>query len=183
MPVWIALFRAANVGGKNRLPMASLVSLLEEAGCSDVRTYIQSGNAVFRCDETDAQALAARIGDAVLSVRGFRPAVIVLEATDLERAVKKNPFSETEADPAKLHLFFLSDQPKTPDLDALNKAKAESERFSLDGSLLYFHAPDGVGLSKFPTKAEPALGVEATARNWRTVGKLLEMAREARVES
>jgi len=178
MPVWIALLRAVNVGGNNKLPMASLVSLLEGAGCSEVRTYIQSGNAVFRSEETDAKALAGRIGDAVLAEHGFRPGVIVLDAAELEHAVTKNPFPEAEADPTRLHLFFLSDRPKTPNLDKLNRAKAASERYSLSGNLLYFHAPDGVGRSKFPAKVEPALGVKATARNWRTVNKLLEMARE-----
>lgn len=179
MPVWIALFRAVNVGGNNKLPMASLVSLLEEAGCSDVRTYIQSGNAVFHCEETDARVLAGRIGDAVLAKHGFRPGVIVLDAAELEHAVRKNPYPEAEADPAKLHLFFLSDRPKAPDLDALNNVKVESERFALDGNLLYLHAPGGVGRSKFPAKVELALGVKATARNWRTASKLLEITREA----
>jgi uncharacterized protein (DUF1697 family) len=179
MPIWIALLRAVNVGGNNKLPMASLVSLLEDAGCRDVRTYIQSGNAVVRSEGTDAKALAGRIGDAVLAGHGFRPGVIVLDVAELEHAVTKNPFPEAEPDPAKLHLFFLSDSPREPDLDTLNNAKAESERFALDGNLLYLHAPDGVGRSKFPAKIEPALGVEATARNWRTVNELLEMAREA----
>lgn len=178
MTVWVALFRAVNIGGHNKLPMAGLARLLEDLGCRDVRTYVQSGNAVFRSDG-DAATLAGRIGAAVEQQHGFRPGVLLWGAGELERAVSGNPFPEGDADPRSLHLFFLSERPLDPDLDALDRAKAASERFMLDGRTLYFHAPDGVGRSKFPARVEAALGVEATGRNWRTVRRLLEMAREA----
>jgi len=178
MTVRVALFRAVNIGGHNKLPMAELVRLLEDLGCRNVRTYVQSGNAVFRRDG-DAATLAGRIGAAVEQRHGFRPGVLVWDAGELERAVAGNPFPEADADPRSLHLFFLSERPRDPDLDALERAKAASERFMLGGRVLYFHAPDGVGRSKIPARVEAALGVEATGRNWRTVRKLLEITRDA----
>jgi len=57
MRTYIALFRGINVGGKNRLPMKDLAATLENVGCQDVATYIQSGNAVFRSEEADASLL------------------------------------------------------------------------------------------------------------------------------
>jgi uncharacterized protein (DUF1697 family) len=159
--------------------MKELVSVLETLGCEDVRTYIQSGNAVFRHADRDPSRLAEKIRAAIGASHGFEPAVLLLSAGRLERAIDANPFPEAETDPSKLHLFFLVGAPDNPDFDALDAAKASSERYMLDGDILYLHAPAGLGRSKFAAGVERALGVAATGRNWRTVGKVLEMARGA----
>jgi uncharacterized protein (DUF1697 family) len=178
MNTWIALFRGINVGGKNILPMKELVSLLEGLGCEDVRTYIQSGNAVFRHAGSSAPDLAARIGAAVQASRGFEPTVLLVTAETLERAVRSNPFPEAEADPSKLILFFLAAVPPRPDLDAIESMRIASENFALMGEAAYLYCPEGLARSKVAARAEKALGVPATARNWRSVNKILEMARE-----
>ena len=152
-------------------------AVLEGLGCEDVGTYIQSGNAVFRHQDRDPSRLAEKIRAAIGASHGFKPAVLLLSAGRLERAIDANPFPEAETDPSKLHLFFLVRVPDNPDFDALDAAKASSERYVLDGDIVYLHAPDGVGRSKFAAGLERALGVAATGRNWRTVGKVLEMAR------
>jgi uncharacterized protein (DUF1697 family) len=107
---------------------------------------------------------------------GFEPRVLVLTRSDLERAAKGNPFPEAEDNPKGLHLFFLAERPKKPDLKSLEALKAKSERFALKRKVLYLHTPDGFGTSKLAARAERLLGVEATARNWRTVTTLLKMA-------
>ncbi len=178
MVTTIALFRGINVGGKNILPMKDLRAGLESLGCEDVRTYIQSGNAVFRNSETAAPGLAERIRTAIHSSYGFEPAVLLVTADHLEEAMRSNPFPEGEADPSKLHLFFLGATPKEPDLDAIEGLRTESERFALVGEVAYLHAPDGIARSKLAARAERLLGVPATGRNWRSVTKILEMARQ-----
>jgi uncharacterized protein (DUF1697 family) len=177
---FIALFRGINVGGKNILPMKELASILKGLECEDVRTYIQSGNAVFRHSESSGSDLAARIGAAVRERRGFEPAVLLVTAETLERAVRSNPFPEGEADPSKLVVFFLAAAPSSPDLDAIESVRIASERFALVGDMAYLYAPDGMARSKLAARAERALGVAATARNWRSVTKILEMAGEVR---
>ena len=174
MRIWIALFRGINVGGKNILPMKGLVALLEGLGCTDVRTYIQSGNAVFSSRESGRLELEERIADAVSAAHGFRPRIILLSSEQLQQAVKANPFPEAE--PRSLHLFFLGRKPASPDLEGLNAVKADSESFVLTGEVLYLHAPDGIGRSRLVQRAERLIGVDATARNWRTVMKIQEMA-------
>jgi uncharacterized protein (DUF1697 family) len=173
---WIALFRAINVGGNQILPMKDLVVLFERGGFESVRTYIQSGNVVFRSQKGPSTSLAKRIGDLVLKSRGFQPKVIVLSVAELEKAAAQNPFSKAEADPKTLHLFFLSKVPPAPDLKSMGQLKTDEEAFALKGKLFYLHAPHGVGTSKLAARAERCIGVDATARNWRTVSKLLEMA-------
>ena len=144
MDTYIALFRGINVGGKNLLPMNELVVLLEDIGARNIKTYIQSGNAI----------------------------------DEIEQAMEENPFPEAETDPSSLHLGFLAFTPKSPDLKKLDGLKKESERFHLTERVFYLHAPEGVGKSKLAASTEKLLGVPMTDRNWRTVCKIREMAKE-----
>ena len=108
MTTWIALLRGINVGGRNILPMKELTRELEKIGCSNVQTYIQSGNVVFQSSVTRADSLAKRISQAILKSHGFRPGVMVLSAKEVEDAASSNPFPNAEVDPKSLHLFFLA---------------------------------------------------------------------------
>lgn len=173
---YVALLRGINVGGKGTLPMKELVAILESLGCRNVRTYIQSGNAVFQHTATDSEKLAGKLTKAIEKARGFAPQVVMLEAKELAKVVKVNPFPEAEAEPKSLHVWFLAAKPAKADIEALTILKAKTERFELRGSLFYLHAPDGIGRSKLATKIERHLGVSSTARNWRTVSALAEIA-------
>ena len=175
---YIALFRGINVGGNRQLPMSEVRGLLEKHGCVDVRTYVQSGNAIFRSAVANPADLATRVTAAVAKTRGFEPRVLVLTRGELERAAAGNPFPQADGNPTSLHLFFLTERPKKPDLQSLESLKAPTENFALKDRTFYLHTPDGFGKSKLATRAERLLGVEATARNWRTVTTLIEMARQ-----
>ena len=177
MNTWIALFRGINVGGNKLLPMKQLAALLEKARCRDVKTYIQSGNVAFRSPMTDAARMATRIQNAVSAARGFEPRVLVLDRTELQRAMEANPFRDAIADPKSLHLFFLAELPKNPDIESLNGIKAKSESFALKGRIFYLHTPERFGTSKLAERAERYLGVDATARNWRTVSAVFDLAK------
>jgi uncharacterized protein (DUF1697 family) len=177
MKTYVAFFRGINVGGKNLLPMKDLIKRLESISLQNVRTYIQSGNAVFETDETRASTLSSRISSTIMASHGFEPRVLLLELEDVEKSVRANPFAEAERDPKSLHFFFLATTPGNPDIHALEAAKIDSERFILTDNVFYLHAPDGIGRSKLAANAETLLGVPATARNWRTVSNVLEMAK------
>lgn len=175
MTTLIALLRGINVGGNNKLPMKELSALLDGMGLRDVQTYIQSGNVVFRCELKNKATLAAKISSAIEAQHGFAPHILLLEAAELEKAMAGNPYREAESEPKSLHLFFLDEVPRQPDLRALEALKAGNERYTLAGKVFYLHAPDGVGNSKLAARAEKLLGVTASARNWNTVSKLAEM--------
>jgi uncharacterized protein (DUF1697 family) len=178
MKTYIALFRGINVGGRNKLPMKDLVAALEDLGCQDVATYIQSGNSVFRSEEQDASLLSEGITATIGERYGFEPRVLVLGSDEMVRAMRSNPFPEAEAEPKTLHLYFLAAPPERPDLDSLEGIKGDRERFVLGDGVFYLHAPDGLGRSKLAANVERLLGVPATARNWRTVRKVMEMAQQ-----
>lgn len=157
--------------------MKELVILLEDLGCQNVKTYIQSGNAVLQSSET-ASSLSSRVRLEIKRRRGFEPHVLLLELKDLKRAIAANPFPEAESDPKGLHFGFLDSAPSKPDLDKLAALAAKSERCQLVEKVFYLHAPDGVGRSKLAASSERLLGVAMTDRNWRTVSKLRDMAEE-----
>ena len=172
----IALLRGINVSGRNKLPMRDLTSLLDGLGLRDVKTYIQSGNVVFRGDVADSQTLAEQIGAAINKNHGFTPQVLLVKADDFQQAIAANPFPEGEAEPKTLHLYFLASVPTDPDLEKLESARRDSEQFQLEDAVFYLYAPEGIGRSKLAERVERALGVPATARNWRSVCRIWELA-------
>lgn len=173
--LWVALFRGINVGGRNSLPMKVLVGLLNDLGAESVRTYIQSGNVVFNHSDTDRAALAARIAEAVADSQGFKPEVMLLTTNELKAAIDANPYPQAEAEPKSLHLYFLAQPATAAKLDELDALAKDNEAFTLTEGVFYLHAPDGIGRSKLAERVERKLGVATTARNWRTVVKLLEL--------
>ena len=175
MDTYIALFRGINVGGNNILPMLELLSVLEELGLSKIRTYIQSGNVVFQSEKINSVELSQKICAAIAKRRGFVVQVLLLDVDELKNAIASNPFAEIEAEPNALHCFFLSSVSENPDLKALERVKKNNEQFRLIDKVFYLYAPEGIGRSKLATKVEKTLGVAVTARNWRTVSKIMEM--------
>ena len=176
MRTWIALLRGINVGGKNTLPMSELLDVLRSLNLKNVRTYIQSGNAIFQSPREISSKLGAKIATQIAERHGFTPGVLILGAEDWQMVVDANLFPEAESDPKTLHCFFPGTTPIAPDLALMDSVKAPTERFQLTDRVFYLHAPDGIGRSRLAAKVEKHLGVTVTARNWRTVQKLLEMA-------
>ena len=176
MTTYIALLRGINVGGKNSLPMKELVAVLEKLGAANVKTYIQSGNAVFESDTQNASTLCRKISAEVKQLRSFEPHVLLLKSQELEKAIENNPFPEAEGAPNTLHVGFLDSASQHPDLKKLESLKSASEEFRLEHKVFYLHTPDGLGRSKLAGSVEKVLGIPMTFRNWRTVCKLREMA-------
>jgi uncharacterized protein (DUF1697 family) len=156
--------------------MKDLIGILEGAGCERVKTYIQSGNAVFRTKRNRTKRIAEEISSKILESHGFKSKVLLLGISELEEAIANNPF-KTE-DGKALHFFFLESTPIKPDLDGLANIKSNSEEFNLNRNILYLYAPNGVGRSKLAAKVEQVLGVPVTARNWNTISRLIEMVKK-----
>ena len=175
MQTWIALLRGINVGGSNPIPMAALTTTFESAGCSSVRTYIQSGNVVFASAAKSKQNLRKLLGNAIEDQFGFRPSTLLLSESDFRTAVANNPFLDAVAEPKTLHFFFLDSPPNSPDMVGIDKLALPSERFKLIDAVFYLHTPDGFGRSKLAAGAERKLGEPATARNFTTIQHLAKM--------
>jgi uncharacterized protein (DUF1697 family) len=171
---YVALLRGINVGGNNILPMEQLRELLAKLGCEDVATYIQSGNAVFR-HKGNAAELPDLIATAVDSCFGFRPSVMVLTAGEFDAVATANPFAAEVTEPKFLHVWFKRESVKSANTARMGEIASSDEKFLSTDSAVYLYAPKGIGRSKLAGGMEKCLGVQATARNWRTVNKIGEM--------
>lgn len=176
MAQWIVFLRGINVGGNSSMPMAQLRTALIEEGFEGVRTYIQSGNVLLTSAERNAIQLQQHIGEVIQRHFGFRPQIMAMTTEQLEAVARANPFPTAEPEPKSLHVYFLAEPATAANLSALDTLKSENESYALTERALYLHAPDGIGRSKLAERIERHVGVAATARNWRTVQTMLDMA-------
>jgi len=177
MTVVISMLRGVNVGGHNKIKMDALRDLYESLGLRDAKTYVQSGNVVFRTEAKDLAVLAKRIEDAIESKFGFRPGVILRTTSDLRDAIGRNPFAKRRGiDASKLLATFLAAALGLEARDEILKIKSGQEEVRIDGRELYVYFPDGMGRSKVWPAIEKVLKKSGTGRNWNTVTKLLEIA-------
>jgi uncharacterized protein (DUF1697 family) len=175
----VALLRGVNVGGNNMVPMARLRELLAELGYEGVRTYLQSGNAVFTATGTAPQRAAQEIESQLAQQLGLGVRVLVRTAAELTRVLDANPLPEAVSEPARLLVNFLSAPPDPELLRGLDPATFEPDRFEVGEREIYVWCPEGVRATKLSYAFwEKRLGLTATARNWNTVTNLLELAEQ-----
>jgi uncharacterized protein (DUF1697 family) len=179
--VYVALMRGINVGGKNAVPMNELARIFEAARCTEVATYIQSGNVVFRAKGDCADRVPHAVAKILLDRRGLRVPVVLRTAEELHAVVNANPFVAAGADAGILHVVFLAQAPSAECVASLDQGRSPPDEFRVLGSEIYLSCPNGVGKSKLTNAYFDAkLATTSTMRNWRTVLKLAEMARLAR---
>ena len=170
------LLRGINIGPRNRIAMADLREALADAGFDDVRTYLQSGNVVLSSD-APPERLARECEQLIAERFSLDIPVVVRTRDELAKVVKHNPLGKVATNPKRYQVSFLSAKPSREVVDRLEAAAAAGERFAVAGREIYAWHPDSVARSRlWALLAGQGLGVTATARNWTTVGKLLEMA-------
>jgi uncharacterized protein (DUF1697 family) len=176
MTTHIALLRGVNVGN-NMLKMEHLRAMLAGLGFADVRTYLQSGNALFSAKGAPAD-LAAKIERKVSEATRLPVSVIVRTRAELQRVIAGNPFAkEAGTAPKTVHVAFLAGEASKAGIAAISRLSAGPDRWHAAASEIYLCCPDGYARTKLNNTAlERALGVRATTRNWNTVMALHAMA-------
>jgi len=180
MPTYISMLRGINVGGHNKVPMDQLRAMFEQLGFKQVRTYIQSGNVVFQGQKAVPSDLSTQIEKEIVAEFGFPASVITRTPDELGKAIAANPFpKESKAEPAKVHIAFLSLLPQAEAVKKLEALATKSERLHCCDKEIYLYYRDGMGRAKLTGNVlERVLSVPATARNWNTVNQLYRMAVE-----
>ncbi len=178
MPVVISMLRGVNVGGHNKIKMDALRALCESLKLRDPRTYVQSGNVVFRTEERDLGRLAKRLQNEIERSFGFRPDVIFRTTTELRQAIARSPFATRRGiEPSKLLVIFLANDPGQEARDQVLRIKTDPEELRIDGREIYIYYPNGMARPKLSWAViEKILKTRGTGRNWNSVTKLLEMA-------
>ena len=176
MTTHIALVRGVNVGN-NMLKMELLRAILADLGLTDVRTYLQSGNALFEAEGAPAD-LAVKIERKVSEATRLPVSVIVRTPAELQRVIAANPFAkEAGVAPKTVHVTFLAGETSKAGIAAIAKLEPGADRWHAAASEIYLCCPDGYARTKLNNTAlERALGVRATTRNWNTVMALHAMA-------
>lgn len=178
MGTYIALLRGINVGGKNKILMAELRDLLLNIGLKDVQTYIQSGNIIFNSEEENASKLELRIGGAIKEHFGLSVPVIVKTKDALKTVFSSCPFSEEKKQ--KSYFSLLYTPPKAELVNEVLSITFENEDIKISPNCVYFYSSIGYGKTKYNNNFfERKLRVIATARNYKTMVKLLELSENA----
>ena len=174
---YVALLRGINVGGRNKLPMRDLVAIFVDAGCTDVATYIQSGNVVFCAGAKLAAQIPGIISDSIAERLDLRVPVVIRSAAEFKQVIACNPYLQLELDFTKLHVVFLADRPTSAACDTLDPNRSPGDAYRIRGGEIYLHLPNGAAKTKLSNAYfDSKLGTVSTGRNWRTVLKLHELA-------
>ncbi len=176
MPKYVALLRGINVGGNNMIKMETLRATFEALGFENVKSYINSGNVIFETAKTDDGKLAKKVHDAIQKDFGLDISVMVRLMAVIEEIIAKNPFAGQFESHKDMHLFFLNQELNAEQQAQLFAQANDNEMFAVIDRhilcLLRIHILDSSVGKGFIDKK---LNVAATARNWRTVKKLMEM--------
>jgi uncharacterized protein (DUF1697 family) len=180
MPILISMLRGVNLGSHNRIKMEELRALYESMKLEDPRSYVQSGNVIFRTKEKNSPPLAKKIQAGIEKKFGCCPEVILRTAEELRSVIAANPFPEqAKSEPGKVLVTFLAGEPPRDAEANLEKFKGLPEELHLKGRELYIYFPNGAGRSKLPwSTVEKFLKVTGTARNWNSVQAMLKIAEE-----
>ncbi|GAA3617050.1 DUF1697 domain-containing protein [Flavivirga amylovorans] len=175
MQTYIALLRGINVSGQKKIPMAELRELLTNSGLKNVQTYIQSGNVIFKSSEQDIQKLELRIHEAIKAYFGFEVPILIKTPKSLQKVFDDCPFSEEKKTNSYFTLLYT-----IPDKDLVNEAAKLSypnEEFVITKDCIYFYCSTGYGKAKYSNNFfERKLKTTSTARNYKTMVKLLELS-------
>ncbi|HEX7663581.1 MAG TPA: DUF1697 domain-containing protein [Polyangiaceae bacterium] len=172
----VALLRGINVGGKNKLPMRDLVLMFEAAGCTNVVTYIQSGNVVFEASPKIAKTIAAVVTDAIRARFTLEIPVVVRTAAQMKIVASANPFEIEGNTPDFWHVAFLKDVPLAEHVSALDPNRSPGDRFVVVGGDVYLHVAHAAKTKLTNAFFDSKLKTVSTGRNWRTVLKLVELS-------
>lgn len=178
MSKYISILRGINVSGQKKIKMAELREHYEDLGFEDVTSYIQSGNVFFNSRIDDIPTLVSMIETMIRENYGFDVPIIIRSATDLEKVIKTNPHTHVPEDRFNVYIVtFLSKEPTAEARALIPAVGPGNEETVIIGREVYTFYPNGSGRTKMTTTYfEKKLGVTATARNWKSVRKLLELA-------
>jgi len=170
---WIALLRAINVGGRNRVPMAALRDAYREAGCGAVTTYIQSGNVVLTAAESDPSQLGPVLEEALQRACGVESRVVLRTAIEWAAVTLRNPFADLDS--AHLAVTFLSAAPDPERVRDIEGRDIAPDRVRVVGRDLYWYLPAGFTAARLSAAVAERLLGPGTARNLKTVARITEL--------
>jgi uncharacterized protein (DUF1697 family) len=177
VPTYVALLRGINLGARNRMAMTDLRAVLDKLGYTDVRTHLQSGNAVFVARARSARVVETAVEAAIEDDLGMQVRVLVRTAAEMGEVVAADPLGDRATDHARYMVVFMEKSLPAGAVADIDPSAYRPEEFAVDGRHLYLWLPEGSHASRLARLlTEKRFGGAGTMRNWRTVTKLADMA-------
>ncbi len=174
-----AFLKGVNVGGNKKIDMQGLRMAISGVGCGNVRTHLQSGNAVFTSPAVDLGDLADQIEEAIKAEYGFTSKVILREAKGLVAAIDADPLAQMATNPSRHLIGFLAELPAANAAAAAESASTKDDLVKVIGQHLYMWCPNGISASPlFKVNFDRILGTTVTMRNFNTARKVAQMLSE-----
>jgi uncharacterized protein (DUF1697 family) len=167
------------MAGHYPVKMTDLNSLYKGIGFTDAQTYIQSGNVIFRCSENLHHGdIVKRIEGAMLDRFGYYVPVMIRTTEEIRRLLSVNPYlNEENFNAAKTAVIFLHEPVSDAQIKKVIDIDYPPDKFKIEGSEIFIFCPNGFGRTKLYTNFfEKKMGVTGTARNWKTITKILALA-------
>lgn len=172
---YISLLRGINVGGKRKILMQDLKEIFKKEGVNNVQTYIQSGNVLFEAEDIKTESFSDKIKKEIQQNYGFEVPITTIHLQILKNVAKLNPYLSEDVSIDTLHLTVLSVIPEKEKLESISSPINE-DAFFIHDRFVFIKCKGKYSQSKLSNQFfEKKLGVEATTRNWKTVGKLLTL--------
>jgi uncharacterized protein (DUF1697 family) len=180
MPIYVALLRGINIGPHKRMKMEKLRASCEGLGFERVRTFIQSGNVIFKAAKLSGDGISKKLSACILADFGFSVEVIARSKDEMGVIIEANPFvGQRGIDVKKLHVLFLSEVPAAAAVKKLESLTTTPDKVHAARKEIYCYCPNGVsGSSLWKHPLDRVVSVPATMRNWNTVNSLYQMAVE-----
>lgn len=175
----ISFLRGVNMTGHNSIKMADLSDLYKNLGFTGITTYIQSGNVIFSTPDNSAgNDIAAKIENGIHHRFGYNIPVMIRTITEMEVLFSSNPYlKEEKFDPAKMAVIFLHEKPTDDNIQNINEIDYPPDKFKIAGKEIFIFCPNGFGRTKlYTTFFEKKMSVKGTARNWKTIATIFDLA-------
>jgi uncharacterized protein (DUF1697 family) len=172
-----AFLRAINVGGHAVVKMSDLEKAFTDAGCSNVKTVLQSGNVVFDMPEDNPAGVLERVKWNLAGLVGTETTVLFRKMEDLHALTAESPFgNEPASDNIKWYVTFLSQRPvKKPPMPIVSP-KDGLDLIGMRGLDVFIISRGIRGRYGFPNLfVEKEFGVPATSRNWTTILRIMKL--------
>ena len=179
MQTLISLLRGINMTGYNSVKMKDLSELYMHLGFTGIETYIQSGNVIFSCPESmSSKDISTMLERTIHEKFGYNVPVMIRTIAEIKKLMADNPFlDESNFDASKMAVIFLHVEPSDAQIRKVSGVSYPPDKFKITGTEIYIYCPNGFGRTKLYTNFfEQKMGVTGTARNWKTISAILQMA-------
>lgn len=179
MITFISFLRGVNMTGHNSIKMKDLAAMYDDLGFIQSETFIQSGNVIFNCDnDKSITELSTAIESRIKTQFGYDVPVMIRTVPGMKSIISSNPYlNEPDFDPAKMAVIFLHDELTGSQIDKVADVDYPPDKFKIIGREIFTYCPNGFGRTKIYTNFfEKKMKVLGTARNWKTVTTMLELA-------